>query len=125
LITVLSNVVILNFTYDVPLVITDSSLWKRAAFSQYDRVSIRTMTDSLSGYTVKVDSAHHILLLTPRFDSTATLTFVYTRPAADRLVLTGHLGRDSIAATFKRVDETKYLLMSRGFHWIQEQPFNR
>jgi hypothetical protein len=25
----------------------------------------------------------------------------------------------------RRLDETKFLFASRGFHWIQEYPFNR
>ena len=54
-----------------------------------------------------------------------TVTLAYARPANDQLTLSGHIGSDSIVARFKRLDERRFLLLSRGFNWIQEQPFNR
>ena len=107
----------------VPLVVTDASLWRRIVFSRFDRMSIRTMSDSVSRYTVKIRSG--AFTATPRFDSTQTLAFTFQKPSADRLVLTGRVGSDSVVATLNRVDESKYLLNSRGFNCVQEQPFNR
>ena len=109
----------------VPLFITDSSVWKRVVFSEYDRVSVRTMTDSLTRYGVKVDTIRRTLILKPRFDSSAIVTLAYARPASDQLLLSGRVGGDSVVARFKRLDQRRFLLMSRGFNWIQEQPFNR
>jgi hypothetical protein len=40
-------------------------------------------------------------------------------------VLAGRLGSDSLVLRLRRIDENRFLLMNRGFHWIQEQPFNR
>jgi hypothetical protein len=109
----------------VPLVITDASIWKRVVFSQFDRASVRSMTDSLTRYTVHVDTIAKTVLLTGRFDTTVKMKLGYTRASNGQLVLAGRVGGDSMVATFKRIDETKYLLMSRRFNWIQEQPFNR
>jgi hypothetical protein len=50
---------------------------------------------------------------------------VVTRPDAERLVLSGVLFGHLVEARVKRLDEGKWLLTSRGFHWINEQPFNR
>ena len=33
--------------------------------------------------------------------------------------------RADLAARLKRIDDSKFLLKSRGFHWINEFPFNR
>jgi hypothetical protein len=39
--------------------------------------------------------------------------------------LSGHIARRRIEVRLHRVDESKFLLLSRGFHWITEYPFNR
>jgi hypothetical protein len=48
----------------------------------------------------------------------------FERLDRDHVVLRGRLGADSIVARLRRVDETKFLLVQRGFHWTQEKPFN-
>jgi hypothetical protein len=41
------------------------------------------------------------------------------------LFFKGDFEGHSTVATLVRFDESKFLLRSRGFHWIQEYPFNR
>lgn len=50
-------------------------------------------------------------------------TFTYDLPQPDKLELEGKFDGKTIKATLKPGKE--YLLTSRGFHWIQEMPFNR
>jgi hypothetical protein len=109
----------------VPLVVTDPTLWHRVIFSRFDRFSVRTMSDSMSRYTLKMTPASKSFVATARFDTTQKLTFAFEKPAPDQLVLRGRVGADSIVARLKRIDESKFLLTSRGFNWVQEQPFNR
>ncbi len=108
----------------VPLLVTDSVLWKRVVFSKFDRVSVQLMNDSFSRFTAKVDTIHQTVALKSRFDSTRSMMFAYARPSLGQLVLSGRVGSDSVVATLK-LSEKKYLLLSRGFNWVQEQPFNR
>jgi hypothetical protein len=49
----------------------------------------------------------------------------YSQPDAQHLALTGHLGGKSLEVRLHRTAQTQFLLTSRGFHWISEQPFNR
>jgi hypothetical protein len=49
----------------------------------------------------------------------------YAQPDALLLVLTGHLGDDSLEVRLHRTNEEQFLLTHRGFHWISEYPFNR
>ncbi len=58
-------------------------------------------------------------------DPDAGLTLAFSRPADDRLVLTGQWESDSISVQLKRIDESRFLLLNRGFHWIQYSPFFR
>ena len=46
-------------------------------------------------------------------------------PAQDRLILRGPWHGHLIEARFHREDMPKFALMTRGFHWINEYPFNR
>ena len=46
----------------------------------------------------------------------------FTRLGDDRLALRGRWGSDSIGVQLRRVDESKFLLLNRGFHWIQSYP---
>jgi len=41
------------------------------------------------------------------------------------LELEGKVGADDLRVRLERFDPTKMLLMSRGFRWINEEPFNR
>jgi hypothetical protein len=51
--------------------------------------------------------------------------FTYALPALDRLELRGSMNGKRMEITLKSVPAKQYELMSRGFHWIQELPYNR
>jgi hypothetical protein len=50
--------------------------------------------------------------------------FRWSRQDGDRLVLSTTWEGKDITIRMRRIDET-LLLRTRGFHWIQEIPFNR
>jgi hypothetical protein len=58
-----------------------------------------------------------------RLDGRAELGLV--RAADDRVGLEGTLDGVAVQARARRVDEKHELLLRRGFHWINEAPFNR
>ena len=58
-------------------------------------------------------------------DTLATQVLAYDRPDTNRLRLRGRFLGDSLDVEMRRIDRAKFLLMSRGFHWINEIPFNR
>jgi hypothetical protein len=41
------------------------------------------------------------------------------------MVLAGEIDGRPVRMELKREDETKMMLVSRGFHWRQDYPFNR
>ena len=51
--------------------------------------------------------------------------FTYSQPDTQHLVLRGTLNGNAVIAGFHRLDDSTLLLTSRGFHWINEDPFNR
>jgi hypothetical protein len=86
-------------------------------------LAVRTMDDTVVRYGSKYDEANHTITLTQGKSAPSTLT--YSRPDAEHVVLAGKLGPDTISARLKKMDEKKFLLLSRGFHWINERPLNR
>ena len=54
---------------------------------------------------------------------TAELT--WSQPDPEHLIVEGSFRNATIHVRFKKIDESKFLLVSRGFNWIQEYPFNR
>jgi uncharacterized membrane protein YphA (DoxX/SURF4 family) len=44
---------------------------------------------------------------------------------AQELVLTGTINQDSLVVHIRRTGEYTIPLLSRGFHWVSEEPFNR
>ena len=56
---------------------------------------------------------------------TWSATFSYDLPDPDNLELKGSMDGKAISASLKRAPEKSYELMNRGFHWIQELPYNR
>lgn len=51
--------------------------------------------------------------------------FTLEQPEVEVFTLNGKMQDHEIRAKFRRRDEKKFLLTSRGFHWINEYPFNR
>jgi hypothetical protein len=39
-------------------------------------------------------------------------------------VLQGTLLEDALTVKLRRLDTSQFLLVSRGFHWVSEYPFN-
>ena len=58
-------------------------------------------------------------------DTTQKSLLHYERPTPERLVLEGVLQGDTLSIHLKKFDAQNFLLMNRGFHWINEFPFNR
>jgi hypothetical protein len=72
-----------------------------------------------------VDTEKSTLTLTS-FDkkkSSSSLRFVQPEPA--RLDLTGSFEGKAVEAKLRRIPESRFPLLSRGFHWINEYPFSR
>jgi hypothetical protein len=57
--------------------------------------------------------------------STSKATLSYERPAPTQLILDGTVDGRNLHMQLGLHDLSKFLLVSRGFHWVQEAPFNR
>jgi hypothetical protein len=105
-----------------PLV-TDDERWRRVVVQNATGIAFWRMDDTVLQYTSKVDTAARTIALSGTGTPAGTLK--YTQTAADRLVFDGTVGQHAVHMDTRLVDHTKFLLISRGFHWVQEFPFNR
>jgi len=99
--------------------------WRRVIFDAGGRITIRTASDVVTRFTSKVDAAHHSMTLTDRSVPGHTLVLGFEQPGDNRLILRTALAGDPSVVRLRRFDEKQYLLLNRGFNWIQERPFNR
>lgn len=109
---------------EVPPLLTDGSRWKRVILVIPGSVAVRMMDDSPRGFASQYDAANSRLTLITQPGKQENV-FQYSRPGPDRVVLEGTLQGEHLVVGLRRVDPQKFLLVNRGFHWINERPFNR
>lgn len=111
---------------NIPLNWQDSTLWRKLIVLDLrpDAAQLIMANDSIQRCVFKPDTLSHLITMNFRKDTT-TWRFTYFQPAPDALVLAGVWKNDSLRVQLKRYDERKFLLTNRGFHWVNEVPFNR
>jgi len=106
---------------EAPPLTTDVNRWKMVVAQNLAIIQVRMMDDSVRGFGATYGPADDSVTLT----SGAKSVFTYLRPDTDHVVMTGILGPDSLVVNLRKIDPSQYLLVNRGFHWINELPFNR
>jgi hypothetical protein len=108
-----------------PLLITDATCWRRMVFDQPGVVSIYACNDAREYYRLELDEAKKLLTITKFDDAEWKATLRYKESVPDRLTVEGTFDGKEVVVELQRTDESQFLLVSRGFHWISEKPFNR
>jgi hypothetical protein len=105
--------------------VTDYDRWRRVTFPFLGRMSFQRMDANFVTFSMKLDTTARTIELSKPDDQAWQAKYKYEQPEHDRLILDGTMDKHAIHMDLKLEDHTKYLLLSRGFHWIQESPFNR
>lgn len=108
-----------------PPLFSDTTRWRRMIFDNPRGMSIQLMSDQRRRFGSKFDEAHHTLLLTKRDDPQFRASFHYRRVDPRTLDLIGTMNGEQIHAVMHLADTKDFTLLSRGFHWINEFPYNR
>jgi uncharacterized membrane protein YphA (DoxX/SURF4 family) len=109
-----------------PPLLTDEERWRRVVVDEPGYLGIQRMKDARAGfYGLKQDSAKKTFTLQDQRDPKKKYVLSYRQPEPEILVMEGPFKDQQIRARLRRVDDSKFLLISRGFHWINERPFNR
>lgn len=99
--------------------VADGSRWSKIAIERPQFLTVRPIDGPPQTFPTKYDEASRRITLS----NGGYLN--YTRPDEASLRFDGAIGHDTITVELRRIDPSKFLLTSRGFHWINERPFNR
>jgi hypothetical protein len=80
------------------------------------------MNDTRKNYGANQDAAKKTVALS---SGQLTNVFTYTWADTNHLVLRGSLAGDALEVNLHKLGPTNFLLLNRGFHWINEYPLNR
>jgi uncharacterized membrane protein YphA (DoxX/SURF4 family) len=105
--------------------LNDYDRWRRVIFDNPTRMAFQRMDDSFARYGAKINLNGKTLTLTKDGDKNWRADFTFERAAPEQLILDGEMDRHKIHMQLQLADRNKFLLVSRGFHWVQEYPFNR
>ncbi|MBV8517549.1 MAG: hypothetical protein JO197_09130 [Acidobacteria bacterium] len=108
-----------------PPLTTDFTRWRRVVIDRPGFLSIYSMEDKRQRFTAKVDEKKQTIDVEDRDNASVKFTLHYQRPARDVLVLDTNALGHAIHATCRRRADQNFFLVTRGFHWVNEQPLNR
>jgi predicted DCC family thiol-disulfide oxidoreductase YuxK len=101
--------------------------WVRVGISGgYQRIGIQRRDGSTKRYRYEIDQSKQQLKLTFGAPGAAgkqpveEMTFQYSQPNPEELRLSG-----PFQVVLKKLPEQRSLLLNRGFHWVNEFPYNR
>ncbi len=107
-----------------PLLVTDETLWRRLVFEWPEAVGIQYAHETaIRQYELRPDPGPHKYTLCCDPEWKAAVSYKLVEP--DVLALEAMVDGKEVRGRFRRVDESRFPLLSRGFHWINEWPHNR
>jgi hypothetical protein len=108
-----------------PPLLTDSTRWRRAIFDYPNRMAFQRTDDTFASYGASVNLPERTLALKKSDDKNWSASFTFQRPAGDQLILDGRMDNHQVHMELQLIDRNSFLLVSRGFHWVQEVPLGR
>ncbi len=94
-------------------------------FDSADRLTVQSVDDSVQRFFLQLDQAKRSFSLAKRLDPNWKAELAYQNPQPDVLTVAGDFDGHHMTASLRRTNESKYLLTSRGFHWINEYPMQQ
>ncbi len=83
------------------------------------------MDDSFTRYIAEVNTKDETVALKQFKDKDWTSHLKFQRTPGNQLTLDGEMEHHKIHMQLKLVDRDSFTLVNRGFHWVQELPFQR
>lgn len=103
----------------------DSLNWKYLDFASNNMVRITSPKPPILAYKSSWNVEEKTLVIGKFSNPMWSARMQFELPAQDQIKLSGTIEGRRMEATFRSVSEKKSELMNRGFHWIQEMPYNR
>jgi hypothetical protein len=102
---------------------TDYDRFRRMIFDRPQQAAFQRMNETFVMYGAKIDTSARTVTFTR--GNALSGTFSYEQPSPDVLVLNGSLDGRKMRMQGRLFDRSNFLLVNRGFYWVQEYPFNR
>ncbi|MCB0644009.1 MAG: hypothetical protein KDC44_20325, partial [Phaeodactylibacter sp.] len=102
----------------------DSVHWKKWMVDRFYSKVI-TQDGQTRYYRYDVDTTAQTIELMAYRDSSDVHAFTYEWIDSTQILVKGIYRSDTLTVQLKMKRPEDYLLMSRGFHWVNEYPFNR
>ncbi len=107
----------------LPPLITDSLRWRYLVIDRKNSASVKMMDGEIKRYTFTLDSLQKTVTMYEG-DWEQENNFSVTK-SEDKLRLEGILYGDTLSIECVAKDLSKIELINRGFHWVNEQPYNK
>jgi len=104
---------------------TDTTRWKKLIVSYPEYSFVQFMNDSTKGFAFKLDTIKKRIEIFSYNDTTKKSNLVYSFSQKNILLLTGKLDSNSVVIKMRKYDFKNFRLINRGFHWVNEYPYNR
>ncbi|MEP6834796.1 MAG: hypothetical protein ABJB74_15485 [Gemmatimonas sp.] len=108
----------------LPPLDTDSTRYRNAIFQRPTGMTFQRPDLTFLTYANTIDTIKKTIVLKKGTDSTWKATLAYQRPVNEQLILDGDVDGKRVHMQLNLRDLSK-LNINRGFHWVQEQPYNR
>jgi len=109
----------------LPPLLSDATRWQRVILQFPGVLTIQPMSGPNQTFLIELNMEGRTLSLGKRNDPEWKALFSFEELDPGLITLEGELDGHRTYAKLVQFDESKFLLNSRGFHWIQEYPFNR
>ena len=82
------------------------------------------MNDSMKFYSFQLDTLAHSAEMSS-YKSPNNKSKLNYRSDSAHVFLNGKIGNDSVEIKLNKYDRNKFLLLNRGYNWVNEYPLNR
>ena len=107
----------------IPAMVNNTMRWSRVMVYHKDWSSIEYMDGAVISQRFESDTVRRTI----KIISSPTYVYRFNYYALDknRILWKGLMGSDSLKLVVQKTGFDDFLLINRGFHWINEEPFNR
>jgi len=107
-----------------PPLLSDPVRWNRIIVESDQDAGVQPMSGPVQHLYLHFDKQNRKFILAGHVPY-GSAAFNYENPQPEVLILTGKMGGQPVSVTLHKEDESKFLLNSRGFHWIQDYSVNQ
>ena len=109
----------------LPPLTTDTTRWQRLLVQWSGRTHIQHMDNKFKHYNLESDTVAQTMTIYSRQDTLNKHQFDYQLDPGKSLLMNGIWASDTLEVQFKVRGKEDFLLVNRGFNWINERPYNR